>query len=187
MEQRPRIVTKTACMHAYMCGKSLQSCPTLCNPLDHSQQGSSAHGILQAWLLEWVALSSSRGSSGSLWSLLQWQASSLPQTPPGKLNKESIQTFKSTLPQSSHWIDSVRATRVWLVYFLTILFILKTSVSRRKYPTPARSIFYFIENNAIRRQVQQFFYFILFWVPLFSRKHWAFGLTVVNTENKYWE
>ena len=90
------------CSLAYMRAKSLQLCPTLCNPLGCSQQGSSAHGILQAWILEWVAMSFSRGSSGSLLSLLQWQASSLPWAPPGKLNKESIQTFKSTLPQSSH-------------------------------------------------------------------------------------
>ena len=34
--------------------KSLQSCPTLCDPLDGSPPGSSAHGILQARILEWV-------------------------------------------------------------------------------------------------------------------------------------
>ena len=40
-----------------------QSCLTLCNPKDCSPLGSSAHGILQARILEWVAISSSRGSS----------------------------------------------------------------------------------------------------------------------------
>ena len=40
-----------------------QSCPTLCNPMDYSLQGSSVHGIFQARVLEWVAISSSRGSS----------------------------------------------------------------------------------------------------------------------------
>ena len=34
-----------------------QSCPTLCNPLDCSPPGSSVHGILQARILEWVAIS----------------------------------------------------------------------------------------------------------------------------------
>ena len=34
--------------------KSLQSCPTLCNPVDHSPPGSSLHGILQARILEQV-------------------------------------------------------------------------------------------------------------------------------------
>ena len=35
--------------------KSLQSCPTLCDPIDGSQPGSSVHGILQARVLEWGA------------------------------------------------------------------------------------------------------------------------------------
>ena len=34
-----------------------QSCPTLCNPMDYSLPGSSVHGILQARILEWVAIS----------------------------------------------------------------------------------------------------------------------------------
>jgi len=37
--------------------KSLQSCPTLCNPIDGSPPGSSVLGILQARTLEWVAIS----------------------------------------------------------------------------------------------------------------------------------
>ena len=36
--------------------KSLQSCPTLCDPIDGSPPGSSVHGILQARILEWVAI-----------------------------------------------------------------------------------------------------------------------------------
>ena len=39
------------------------SCPTCCNPMDCSPPGSSVHGILQARILEWVTLPSSRGSS----------------------------------------------------------------------------------------------------------------------------
>ena len=52
--------------------KSLQSCPTLCNPMACSPPGFSVHGILQARILEWVAMPSSRGSS---WSRDQTQAS----------------------------------------------------------------------------------------------------------------
>ena len=37
--------------------KSLQSCPTLCDPMDCSLPGFSVHGILQARTLEWVAIS----------------------------------------------------------------------------------------------------------------------------------
>ena len=40
-----------------------QSCPTLCDPMDCSLPGSSIHGIFQARVLEWVAISFSRGSS----------------------------------------------------------------------------------------------------------------------------
>ena len=40
-----------------------QSCPTLSNPMDCSLPGSSIHGIFQARILEWVAISFSRGSS----------------------------------------------------------------------------------------------------------------------------
>ena len=47
---------KCTCMRA----KSLQSCPTLCHPMDCSLPGSSVHGILQARILDWVALPSSR-------------------------------------------------------------------------------------------------------------------------------
>ena len=36
--------------------KSLQSCPTLCNPVDSSPPGSSVHGIFQARVLEWGAI-----------------------------------------------------------------------------------------------------------------------------------
>ena len=46
-----------------LCAKSLQSCLTYCNPMDRSSQGSSLHGILQARILEWVAMPSSWGSS----------------------------------------------------------------------------------------------------------------------------
>ena len=46
-----------------MCAQSLQSCPTLCNPMDHSPPGSSVHEILKARILEWIAMPFSRGSS----------------------------------------------------------------------------------------------------------------------------
>ena len=46
-----------------MPAKSLQSCLTLYDSLDCSPPGSSVHGILQARILEWVAMPSSRGSS----------------------------------------------------------------------------------------------------------------------------
>ena len=43
--------------HATAAAKSLQSCPTLCDPIDGSPSGSTVPGILQARTLEWVAIS----------------------------------------------------------------------------------------------------------------------------------
>ena len=46
-------------------GKFAQSCPTLCDPIDCSLPGFSVHGIFQARVLDWFAISFSRGSSQS--------------------------------------------------------------------------------------------------------------------------
>ena len=51
------------CLHSTaVAAKSLQSCPTLCDPMDCSPPSSSVHGILQGRILEWVTMPSSRGS-----------------------------------------------------------------------------------------------------------------------------
>ena len=50
--------------------KSLQSCPTLCDPIDGSPPGSSVPGILQARILEWVAISFSMVKSSQMGSSL---------------------------------------------------------------------------------------------------------------------
>ena len=57
LEQNTRFIGD--CVHA----KLLQSCLTLCDPMDCSPPGSSIHGILQAKILEWVAVPSSSGCS----------------------------------------------------------------------------------------------------------------------------
>ena len=44
--------------------KSLQSCSTLCDPIDGSPRGSSVPGILQARTLEWVAISDDKNNRG---------------------------------------------------------------------------------------------------------------------------
>ena len=46
-----------SCSEAVAAAKSLQLCPTLCNPIDGSPPGSPIPGILQARTLEWVAIS----------------------------------------------------------------------------------------------------------------------------------
>ena len=55
-----RTTLETAAAAAAAVAKSLQSCPTLCNPIDGSPPGSTIPGILQARILEWVAISFSR-------------------------------------------------------------------------------------------------------------------------------
>ena len=71
----PRLYLASRChgsqsMHALCtsccCLLVAKSCPTLCNPMDCSLPGSSVHGILQARILEWVAIFFSRGSSQTL-------------------------------------------------------------------------------------------------------------------------
>ena len=64
-------------MHA----KSLQSCVTLCDPMDSSPPRSFVHGILRARILEWVVIPFSRGSSQPrdqthISCLLHWQVGS---------------------------------------------------------------------------------------------------------------
>ena len=65
-----------------LCAELFQSCLTLCDSMDYSPPGSSVYGILQARILEWVIMPSSRGSSWprdrtSLLCLLHWQEDSL--------------------------------------------------------------------------------------------------------------
>ena len=51
------------CAHVWWSESESHSLLSLCDPMDNSLPGSSVHGILQAWILEWVAISSFRGSS----------------------------------------------------------------------------------------------------------------------------
>ena len=55
-----RILSITLLWCAAAAAKSLQSCPTLCDPTDSSPSGSSVHGIFQARVLEWVAIAFSK-------------------------------------------------------------------------------------------------------------------------------
>ena len=50
-------ILKSRDIAAAAAAKSLQSCPTLCGPIDGSPTGSPVPGILQARILEWVAIS----------------------------------------------------------------------------------------------------------------------------------
>ena len=49
--------------YGHAAAKSLQSCLTLCDPIDSSPPGSSVHGIFQARVLEWGAIAFSGGGT----------------------------------------------------------------------------------------------------------------------------
>ena len=72
-----------------VCAKLLQSCPTLCDPLGCSLPGSSVQGVLQARILEQVAMPSlqgifpTQGWNLHLLRLLHWQEGPLTLVPPG--------------------------------------------------------------------------------------------------------
>ena len=92
-----------SCFPTYCCCLAAQSCLTLCNPMDCSPLDSPVHRMLQARILEWVTISSSResfltqGSNSCLLHLLHWQAESLlvshqgnPSTPKYIINKNCV-------------------------------------------------------------------------------------------------
>ena len=70
----------------WVMSKVAQSCPTLCDPMDSSLPVFSVHGIFQARILEWVAISFSRGSSQPRDRTRSpaLQTDALPSEPPGK-------------------------------------------------------------------------------------------------------
>ena len=105
--------------------KSLQSCPTLCNPVDSRPSGSPIPGSLQARTLEWVAISFSNAwkwkvkvkSLSSVWLLATpWTAAYQAPPPMGF----SRQKYWSGLPLPSPltWIDSLNKTTGLLASFL---------------------------------------------------------------------
>ena len=87
----PSPVSSFMLILTYTAGLVAQSVLTLCNRMDYSPTGSSVHGILQARILEWVAMLSSRASSQTrdqIWVFYvpELQADSLPAESSGKLS-----------------------------------------------------------------------------------------------------
>ena len=88
----------------------VSSCPILCDPMDCRPPGSSVQAILQVRILEWVAMTFSRGSSNPgiespFLCLLHWQVSYLPLTQPGKPNTSIFKKreMKKGGQDSSSW------------------------------------------------------------------------------------
>ena len=105
--------------------KSLQSCPTLCDPRDGSQPGSPVPGILQARTLEWVAISFSNAwkwkvkvkSLSSIWLFsIPWTATH--QAPPSM--GFSRQEYWSGVPLPSPWAtwEALKILQKHFIFFL---------------------------------------------------------------------
>lgn len=128
-------VSDVKLLHAWVCAKSLQLCPTLCDPVDCSPPSSSVNGILQARILDWVAMPSSRESS---WlkdqtRSLALEANSLPSEPLGESSSflrgniyiaawgisfwSVVLTLSALL--GTPWV--VLLTFMWLILFLSLI------------------------------------------------------------------
>ena len=85
-----------------MCGKLLQSCLTLCDPMDIANQPSLSMGILQARILDWVTNPSFRGSfqpkdwTYTFFEVCVSKGDSLPLTPPGETHLHTYTCVKVT-------------------------------------------------------------------------------------------
>ena len=105
-------------MHA----KSLQLCLTLCDPMDSSPPGSSVHGILQARILEWVAISFSSAckhakSLQSCPTLCDPIDGSPPGSPiPGILQARTLEWVAISFSGAWKWKVKVKTlSRIWLL------------------------------------------------------------------------
>ena len=112
--------------------KSLQSCPTLCDPIDGSSPGSPVPGILQARTLEWVAISFSSAwkwkvkvkSLSRVWLLATpWTAAY--QVPPSMGFSRQEYWSGVPLPSPNRWLLS------WYVTHLTMIHKIKGPSSSR--------------------------------------------------------
>ena len=103
--------------------KSLQSCPTLCDPIDGSPPGSFVPGILQARTLEWVAISFSKArkwkvkvKSLSPVRLLATPWTAAHQAPPSMGFSRQEYWSGVPLPSPSNYIRSCKRTQRWPFY-----------------------------------------------------------------------
>ena len=95
--------------------KSLQSCPTLCDPTDNSPPGSSVPGILQARTLERVAISFSNACAhAQSLQLCPTLCDPMDSSPPGSSGKELACRCKSHKRcEFHHWLRKIPWRRAW--------------------------------------------------------------------------
>jgi len=99
-----------------------QSCPTLCDPVDCSLPGSSVYGILQARILEWVAISFSRDlpKPGNETRSPALQADALSSEPRGKPRNKVIQGYHIVRIMLNTYEDK-RKFRIDPIFILNVL------------------------------------------------------------------
>ena len=109
-------------LHAAAAAKSLQSCPTLCDPIDGSPPGSPVPGILQARTLEWVAISFSSAWKGKVrvkslsrvWLFATpWTAAHQAPPPMGFSRQESWSGVPSPSPMKRYKYIKIIALARW--------------------------------------------------------------------------
>ena len=150
-----------SCLCVCMCVCS-HLCPTLCDPRDYSPPGSSVHGISLATILELVAISPSRGSSGprdrTHFSCISCTAGRFFTTEsPGKPNIDLRHVISQFIPtEINKYIPSCLAHKQALfcggrnITFLCSIFLLIYSFDQGN-----KNFFFFEDKNCVRKQTMQ--------------------------------
>ena len=140
------------CVHAW-------SCLTLCNPINNSPPGFSVYGIFQARILEWVAMSSSRGSSWPRdWidsSFLFFMAGRFfPTVPPGKSNEweTPLQTELSLINEN---IFLKRVNNFYLVFRVSPVSAVSGKLSAQNNPYAKETYFGMVNSVPLYHQASQ--------------------------------
>ena len=122
-------ITLLVCVHAAAAAANLlQSCPTLCNPIDGSLLGSSAPGILQARTLEWVAISFSNAwkwkvkvkSLSHVWLFMTTWTAAYQAHPSMKVSRQEYRRGLP-LPSPKSSTSHLLKTEPLLVFLLTFI------------------------------------------------------------------
>ena len=104
-----RIALKSSLLNTGWSEVLVAQCPVPGDPMDYSPPGSSVHGVFQASILEWVAISYSRGSSSDPGIEAEalgspaLQEDSLPAEPPGKSSNTGLSAWIRVLGNSKGW------------------------------------------------------------------------------------
>ena len=133
----------------HLSANSLQSCPTVCDPLDCSPPGSSVHGILQARILKWLLYSLSlRAQKIIIWTRLEVQSRSLATR--GSIPEPNWSQSTTYAAENSmfcfvqHWKICQRNTIIYLIKDALDPVLTKKNIVKKQSPSTR---FYFGEHR----------------------------------------